>query len=162
MNKWVLIGLVCVVAWLQVYLLARLSGGLWLVNIVLILVVIACLQRSFWEAMAVGLVAGFWLDSASFTQFGIRMLFMAGLVLAVMSLVRSGLSLEKRWLYVFIVAAASLLYGLWLLLWAWIDIGVVWSARLLGLWLVEAFAVAALAWLAYKPLSRLTQRPRYA
>ena len=160
MNRWLWLGLVWLAAMLQAYFLASLSGGSIVLNLVIIMLTVAALNRSPALALATALWGGFWLEVASATQFGTRMLFFGLWVLMLLLLKRFGVAFERTYSVVAMVGLGSLLYNLWLQAWAWLDIGgIVMSARLLQWWGIEVLLSAALAWLLYPRLkSMVTQR----
>jgi hypothetical protein len=163
MSLWGLVLIASILAWIQIFLLGAAAGGLLVINLLIIFVIIVAFQRSLLIGLATALVAGFWLDVASSTQFGIRMVFFAALVGSVALLQRWGIIIERRWSFALVVALASLLYGMWLLAWTWIDVGsLVWAKQLLVIWLVEAAVCAFLGALMYKRLLSVSRGSRYA
>jgi len=153
---------VSMAAWLQVYFLGAISGGYIAINLVVIIVVAIAGMRSLKLAIAAAIMGGFWLEVASVTDFGARIIFLILLVLGIQVFKRLGLLLEHRGLFVIVCLISALLYSIWLLIWAWFGLGEIsWPPEFSGVLVAESTIVIAISFITFGQLRRLVAGRQY-
>lgn len=115
MRGWWLILLVLITGWLQTSFLAAWRPLAVVPDLVIVTVVWSSWRLSATEALGLAAGLGLWLDLASGTDFGLRTAFLTTLVLALLVIRQLGADVEAWGLGLASVAAATIIYNLFIL-----------------------------------------------
>ena len=146
MNKFALMVIVTLTAWLQAYFFSALSGWHSVLNLLLPLLLAIVLTRSLMLSVTAALWGGFWLDVATPGPLGAHMLFYTTFVLVVVLLRRTGLEFNNRLLVGALLGIGVLVYHNWLAVLSWLATSSsLWQPGLWSYWLLDVLLVWFLA-----------------